>query len=166
MAIISLKPSDEINSGLDKKARQSIATVTSVLLSNTYMLQLKTQYYHWNVTGPHFIQLHELFGAQYSLISAAVDEIAERIRALGFVTPGTFREFSEISSLKEDKSPPANWQGMVKNLVESHEAIVRHIRDNIAVIQKHGDEGTADVFIGRQQEHEKMAWMLRSHLAK
>ncbi len=168
MPVISLKNMNnpDLKTGLEKKQRQAIAEIVSVLLADTYTLQLKTQYYHWNVTGPFFGSLHELFGKQYDQLSLAVDEIAERIRSVGFASPGTYREFSELSNIKEDKSLPDSYQAMIKNLVEGHETVIRYLRDNIAELQKHGDEASADMFIGRLEEHEKTAWMLRSHLTK
>jgi starvation-inducible DNA-binding protein len=156
----------DLKTGLEKKQRQAVAEIVSVLLADTYSLQLKTQYYHWNVTGPYFGPLHELFGKQYELLSAAVDEIAERIRSVGFASPGTYREFTELSNIKEDKTLPDNWQTMLKNLLDAHETVIRYLRDSIGDLQKHGDEASADMFIGRLEEHEKIAWMLRSHLTK
>jgi starvation-inducible DNA-binding protein len=150
--------------GLDKSARKEVAKCLTHLLAETYLLQLKTQYYHWNVTGPSFSSLHVLFEQEYNNLSAAVDEVAERIRALNSTSPGTFREFHELSSIKEDKTLPADWQSMVKNLVAVHETIIRNVRGWVATAQNADDEGTADLFIRRLQEHEKALWMLRSHL--
>ena len=166
MAIAKMKsaPTGEIAIGLDSRARKEVVAALSHGLANTYLLQLKTQYYHWNVTGEHFAALHLLFETQYNELAAAVDELAERIRALGATTPGTFHEFAELASLQEDKSLPSNWQTMVSNLVAAHEAITRLARERIKVAQRAGDEGTADLFIRRLQAHEKAAWMLRSHL--
>lgn len=157
---------EALNTGLDKKARMQVAKALSQALAETYMLQLKTQFYHWNVTGPHFIALHEMFGAQYDAIVQAVDALAERIRALGGTAPGTFREFSALSGLTEDKSVPANWQAMVKNLLTAHETVVQNLRKSIEVAQHFKDEATTDMLIGRLDYHEKTAWMLRSHLGK
>lgn len=151
--------------GLEKNARKHVAEALGQVLAETYLTQLKTQYYHWNVTGTHFSSLHLLFEGQYNALSAAVDEIAERIRTLGFPTPGTFREFASLASVKEDTSLPADWETMVKNLLGANESIARHLRDRLSEVQEAGDEGTADLFIRRLQEHEKAAWMLRSYLS-
>ena len=166
MAISKIKPqqAEDVSTGIDNRARKEVAECLSHMLGETYMLQLKTQYYHWNVTGAHFKSLHVLFEEQYNALSASVDEIAERIRVLGYTAPGTFREFSELATIKEDKSLPADWRAMVKNLVAGNEALSRHARLWIGEVQKAGDEGTADLFIRKLQEHEKAAWMLRSHL--
>ena len=166
MAITKIKSvaANELSIGLDKSARKSVVECLAHLLAETYALQVKTQYYHWNITGSVFASLHPLLGAQYDALAASVDEIAERIRSLGATTPGTFREFSELTSLKEDKILPADWQSMVKNLVAAHEAVIRNARQWLAAVQHAEDEGTADLFIRRLQEHEKTAWMLRSHL--
>ncbi len=150
--------------GLERNARKHVAEALGQVLAGTYLTQLKTQYYHWNVTGTHFGSLHALFETQYNGLSAAVDEIAERIRALGFPTPGTFREFTALAEVEEDKTLPADWSVMVKNLLAANEALARHLREHLAEVQEAGDEGTADLFIRRLQEHEKAAWMLRSYL--
>ncbi len=166
MAVIKAKSenSHPLNTGLGANARKEVAVCLGQLLAETYVLQLKTQYYHWNVTGPHFSALHVLFGGQYDAIAVAVDEVAERIRSVGHVAPGSFREFSALASIKEDKSLPASWKEMVENLTEANETVARVAREWLPKIQKAGDEGTADLLIRRLQEHEKAAWMLRSHL--
>jgi starvation-inducible DNA-binding protein len=165
MALTKAKPAaNEAEIGLTPAARKEVAQLLKESLANTYSLQLKTQYYHWNVTGPTFSSLHALFASQYEELSSAVDELAERIRTLGHTTPGTFHEFAALSSLKEDKYPPSDWKAMVANLLAAHEALTRRVRDKITAAQKNGDEGTADLFIGKLQAHEKAAWMLRSHL--
>ena len=155
---------DNIDIGLGSNSRKEVAACLGHLLAGTYILQLKTQNYHWNVTGPHFAALHVLFGTQYDAIATAVDEVAERIRSIGHVTPGSFREFSSLSSIKEDKSQPEDWSEMVGNLAEDNEAIARECRESLHRVQKAGDEGSADLLIRRMQEHEKAAWMLRSLL--
>lgn len=154
----------DINIGMGANACKEVAACLGHLLSETYLLQLKTQYYHWNVTGPHFAALHTLFGAQYDAIALAVDEIAERIRSIGHTTPGTFAEFLSASSVKEDKSLPGSWEEMVENLAAANEQVARNTREWLGKVQKAGDEGSADLLIRRMQEHEKAAWMLRSHV--
>jgi starvation-inducible DNA-binding protein len=150
--------------GLDNRARKEVVECLTHTLADTYLLQVKTQYYHWNVTGPQFSSLHLLFEAQYNALFAAVDEYAERIRTLGAFSPGTFREFEALSTIKEDKSLPENATAMVKNLLEANEAVARRIRQALGDIEDSGDEGTKDLFVRRIQEHEKAAWMLRSYL--
>lgn len=158
--------STEPHIGMEKKARQYVAKLLSFILADTYTLQLKTLNYHWNVTGPHFESLHALFEEQYTALGLASDELAERIRALGFAAPATFREFLDLARIKEDKTAPANWQVMVKNLLDGHELMAGALRKAIPQAQKDGDEVTADLFISRMQFHEKTAWMLRSLLGK
>lgn len=167
MAIAKMKTpsSGEPDIGLERNARKHVAEALAQVLAGTYLTQLKTQYYHWNVTGTHFSSLHVLFEGQYNALAAAVDEIAERIRSLGFPTPGTFREFAALAEIPEDKTLPSDWSAMVKNLLAANEALARHLREHLADVQDAGDEGTADLFIRRLQEHEKAAWMLRSYIA-
>lgn len=165
MALAKIKQSNgDIDIGLSAKSRKEVAQALANLLADTYTLQLKTQYYHWNVTGGNFQSLHTLFGTQYDELAAAVDELAERIRSIGHNAPGTFREFTSLSSLKEDKYLPDGWQGMVYNLAAAHEAVIRTVREKLEIAQKAKDEGTADLFIRRLQEHEKAVWFLRSHI--
>jgi starvation-inducible DNA-binding protein len=150
--------------GLENRTRKDVVESLTHALADTYLLQVKTQYYHWNVTGPQFSSLHLLFEGQYNALAAAVDEYAERIRALGAFSPGTFREFEALSNLKEDKALPESWEAMVRNLLDANEAVARNIRQAIGDIEDTGDEGTTDLFVRRIQEHEKAAWMLRSLL--
>lgn len=167
MAVAKIKQKQsgsEIDIGLGAKARKDVAAALSHVLADTYTLQVKTQFYHWNVTGENFQALHTLFGTQYEELAAAVDEVAERIRAVGHNAPGTFESFLGLTSLKEDKFLPNGWQGMVHSLVAAHEAVTRTVREKLAIVQKAGDEGTADLLIRRLQDHEKAAWFLRSHL--
>jgi starvation-inducible DNA-binding protein len=152
-----------IDIGIDEEQRVAIAQELSKLLSDTYTLYLKTHNYHWNVTGPMFTTLHLMFEQQYGELALAVDEIAERIRALGEPAPGTYREFAELSSIAEDDSRP-DALGMVRNLVGGHEAAVRTARNALPVAEKAGDQPTADLLSERMRLHEKTAWMLRSLL--
>lgn len=168
MAVMDIKKKHkaDMDTGFGQKDRQAVSKTLSVLLASLYTLQLKTQFYHWNVTGPHFTGLHALFEQQYNTIAPTVDEVAERIRALGVTSPGTFREFLALSDIKEDKALPDSWQQMVKNLLDAHESTIKTLRDNIERFQKLHDEASADMVIGLIQSHEKMAWMLRSYLEK
>ena len=133
------------------------------ILANSYGLSLKTQNYHWNVTGENFKTLHELFGEQYEDISDAIDELAERIRALGEKVEGTFANFSKLNSAKDGKKDLSS-KDMVNDLISDHEALVAKLNEGIKIAQEDGDEATADMFIARIQSHDKMAWMLRSSL--
>jgi len=152
---IGIKPSD----------RKEIAQGVSKLLADTYTLYLKTHYFHWNVTGPMFNSLHLMFETQYTELAIAVDDIAERIRALDEYAPGTYSQFAKLSSIPESKDVP-NATQMIKELVEGHEAVCRTARSVFPAANKADDEATADLVTQRLQIHEKTAWMLRSMLEK
>lgn len=155
----------DINIGITEPERQKIAEGLSKLLADSYTLYLQTHNFHWNVTGPLFHVLHEVFEKQYQEIWEAVDEIAERIRALGFQAPGTYSQFNKLASIKEtDEVPEA--MDMVKLLVQGNEAVVNTARQIFPVVDKNNDEPSADLLTRRMQKHEEAAWMLRSMLDK
>lgn len=133
----------------------------SHLLADTYLLYLKTQNFHWHVTGPNFHSFHKMFEEEYQQLAMAVDEIAERIRALNHAAPATFAEFSKLTCLKETNKK-LNANDMVKNLLADHEKIIKELKQLVKTAQEEGDEETADLGIARGEEHEKTAWMLRS----
>ncbi len=143
----------------NKKVAQSLYDV----LGNSYALALKTQNYHWNVVGPNFKSLHELFDAQYEELSGAVDELAERIRALDINVAASFGAFAKTSKIK-DGNENAKAQIMVKELFEDNRTLVKIIGDALKVSQKEGDEATSDLLIKRLEVHDKNAWMLKSSL--
>jgi starvation-inducible DNA-binding protein len=153
----------KINIGIADDERKKIAEGLSRLLADSYTLYLKTHNFHWNVTGPMFQTLHLMFETQYNELALAVDLIAERIRALGFPAPGTYAEFSELSSIKEERGIPSA-TNMIKLMIEGQEAVIRTARSIFPVIEKNNDEPTADLLTQRMQIHEKTAWMLRSLL--
>lgn len=153
----------DIHIGIQTEQRQAIADGLSRLLADTYTLYLKTHNYHWNVTGPMFNTLHLMFETQYNELALAVDLIAERIRALGHIAPGTYAAYSRLSSIKEEESIPKA-QDMIRQLMEGQEAVVRTARSIFLVVDAASDEATADLLTQRMQIHEKNAWMLRSML--
>ena len=153
-----------VNIGISDKERKKIAEGLSKLLADTYTLYLKTHNFHWNVTGPMFNTLHLMFETQYNELALAVDAIAERIRALGYPAPGTYKEYAKLSSIAEEDGVPAATD-MIRKLVEGQEAVVRTARSLFPVIDAAGDEPSADLLTQRMQTHEKTAWMLRSMLA-
>ncbi|WP_395374302.1 Dps family protein [Marinicella sp. W31] len=153
-----------INIGLEKNHRTDIAKGLKKLLANSYTLYLKTHNYHWNVTGPMFLTLHNLFEEQYTDLATAVDEIAERIRALGEFAPGSYKAYSELTDIEEETDIPSAEQ-MIQNLLISNEVLVRHARELLANNNLDHDDATADLITQRMQIHEKSAWMLRSLLA-
>lgn len=158
-----VKEAPQIDIGLEGGERREIAEGLARLLADTYTLYLKTHNYHWNVTGPQFPALHLMFEEQYTELAAAVDLIAERIRALGERAPGSYKEFGALSSIAEDDDPPAATE-MVRRLVRDQEIVVRTARSVFPVVEKAGDEPTANLLTDRMQVHEKTAWMLRSML--
>ncbi len=153
----------KIDIGIDEKNRIEIANGLSRLLADTYTLYLKTHNFHWNVTGPMFQTLHTMFEGQYNELALAVDEIAERIRALGVKAPGTYSEFARLSSIKEPQGE-LNAQQMIAELVSGQEAVVRTARSIFPVVDESNDQPTADLLTRRMDAHEKTAWMLRSML--
>ena len=155
----------KINIGIEETDRKAIADGLSRLLADTYTLYLKTHNFHWNVTGPMFQTLHLMFETQYNELALAVDSIAERIRALGVPAPGTYAEFVELSTIKEDRGHQSA-ERMIQLLVEGQEAVARTARSIFPVVEKASDEPTADLLTQRMQIHEKTAWMLRSLLEK
>lgn len=150
--------------GISLEQREQIVKGLSALLADSYSLYLMTHNFHWNVTGPQFNSLHTMFMAQYTEQWNALDIIAERIRALGFPAPGTYKEFAKLTSIKEvDGVPSAN--DMVKYLVQAQETTARTARSLFPVVDEANDQPTADVLTQRLNVHEKTAWMLRSLLA-
>ena len=149
-----------INIGMTDQQRQAIAAGLSKVLADTYTLYLKTHNYHWNVRGPMFHSLHTMFEEQYTELATAVDEIAERIRALGELAPGSYSEFVKLASIPEGNSQN-DAKTMIRELVEGQEAVVRTCRDLFPVVDEANDEPTADLLTTRMQTHEKNAWMLR-----
>ncbi|MFC4727799.1 Dps family protein [Coralloluteibacterium thermophilus] len=157
------KPDPQIRIGIDEQDRTQIAEAMTRLLADTYTLYLKTHNFHWNVTGPHFNSLHNMFETQYNELWTATDEIAERIRALGVFVPGSGKQFSELSSIAEETGIP-DWESMLRQLVEGHEAASRSAREVFKVADEANDQPTADLVTERMTHHEKTAWMLRSML--
>ncbi len=152
-----------IDIGISEADRKQIAEGLSRLLADSYTLYLKTHNFHWNVTGPMFNTLHLMFEGQYTELAAAVDLIAERIRALGFPAPGSYKEYSRLSSIEEAEGVPSANE-MVTQLVKGQEAVVKTARSVWPVVERANDEPTADLLTQRMQVHEKTAWMLRSLL--
>jgi starvation-inducible DNA-binding protein len=153
-----------IDIGISHKDRAAIADGLSRLLADTYTLYLTTHNFHWNVTGPMFNTLHAMFMAQYTELWNAVDPIAERIRSLGHVTPGSYAQFGKLSSIADAPAKPPKAMEMVRLLVAGHEAVARTARSVFPLAAKADDQPTADLLTQRLDIHEKTAWMLRSLL--
>ena len=154
----------DLNTGISRDDREAIATGLSRLLADSYTLYLKTHNYHWNVTGPQFNTLHQMFEDQYTELATAVDEIAERIRALGVRAPGSYNEFGSLTTISEGTGDETA-EEMIRQLAVGQETIVRTARESFPAADKAHDEPTADLLTQRMQIHEKNAWMLRSMLA-
>ncbi len=157
------KKSAPINIGIPEEQRAKIANGLSRLLADSYTLYLMTHNFHWNVTGPMFNTLHLMFMGQYTEQWNALDLIAERIRALGFPAPGTYKEFVNLASVKEVEGAPKALD-MVRHLVSAQEATARTARDLFPLVDEANDQPTADLLTQRLDVHEKTAWMLRSLL--
>ncbi|GIW45870.1 MAG: DNA starvation/stationary phase protection protein [Candidatus Binatia bacterium] len=152
-----------VNIGLTEQQREAVCAILRALLADEFVLYTKARNYHWNVVGPQFHDLHKLFEEQYEALDDIVDEVAERIRSLGGVAPGTLEEFRQAARLREEPGKVPSAREMVRNLAEDHEAIVRQLRQDIAATQdQHHDVGTADFLTGLMERHEKYAWMLRA----
>ena len=151
----------EIDTGISTEDRALVGTELSKLLSDTYALYLQTQNFHWNVTGPHFRQLHLMFEEQYGQLADAVDGIAERLRSLDLPAPATFAAFDAMKSIEDVSGVPTS-DKMVSILAENHQKVIKTARNTLAVAERVSDEATADMVTGRLDEHEKTAWMLRA----
>ena len=155
----------DINIGISPQNRKKLAGGLSKVLAESYLLYIKTHSFHWNVEGPMFNTLHLMFEEQYKELFIAVDEIAERIRALAFPAPGSYKSFSQLADIKESEAQLCDLE-MIKELLDGHETLIRSLRSLIALANETGDESTADLSTARMKQHEKTAWMLRSLLEK
>ena len=153
-----------LNTGIAAEDRKVIAEGLSKVLADSYTLYLKTHNFHWNVTGPGFPQLHQLFEDQYTGLAAAVDEVAERIRILGHRAPGSYREFAKLASIEEAEGEPSAKE-MVEQLAADNEAVARTARSVFPAAESAQDEATVDLLTQRMAAHEKAAWMLRATAA-
>jgi starvation-inducible DNA-binding protein len=166
MSVQTLQKTDQLSVqiGMDAGSRKQVAEALSSFLASTYLLYLKTLYYHWNVTGSNFVGLHELFQKQYEDLQSAGDDLAERVRALGHYTPGTVTEFLELSKVQDDQRLPASSSEMVRNLLSANEMCSQQARAVLKVAEEAEDEVTIDMMVDRMTQHDKAAWMLRATL--
>ncbi len=151
----------KIDIGINTEDRQKIAEGLKRLLADSYTLYLQTHNFHWNVSGSQFRELHLMFEEHYTELAVAVDDIAERIRTLDVVAPGTYKEFSRLSSIKEVEGVPSS-EEMVDLLTQGHEQVVRTSREVLKLAQSADDESTASLVSDRMRIHEKTSWMLRA----
>ncbi|MEO1310023.1 MAG: Dps family protein [Pseudomonadota bacterium] len=155
-----------IDIGLEDAARKKISDALRRFLADSYVLYMRTHGYHWNVEGPRFNSLHQMFEEQYTELWGALDDLAERIRALGAYAPGNGKELAEVASLAEPTNDRPDADGMVRALLNGHESLARDARELIDLAGDAGDVGTEDMITARLQVHEKTAWMLRASLAQ
>ena len=153
----------DLNVGISQQSRLSISEGLTRFLADTYALYLKTQNFHWNVRGPEFYSLHILFEKQYEDLAGAVDEIAERIRALGFYAEASFASFQKMTSIKGEEKV-LNAKEMLASLIEGHETLIRNVRKVAEIADQERDFATVDMIGRRLGAHEKMAWFLRSQV--
>lgn len=153
----------KVNIGIEAKNLKSVCDLLGKVLANQHVLYIKTRKYHWNISGPSFMELHKLFEDQYEQLEKAIDEVAERIGKLGATVPGTMAEFVKNASLREDTTIPSQTQ-MIANLLKDHEACIKSLRDDIDDCEdKYEDKGTADLLTGLMRKHETIAWILRKY---
>ncbi|MEM7689325.1 MAG: DNA starvation/stationary phase protection protein [Pseudomonadota bacterium] len=150
-----------VDIGVDERDNRAIANELKKALGDSYTLYLKTLGVHWNVTGPTFFSLHKLTEEQYEDLHAAIDELAERIRALGQIAPASYSEFAEVAAISSDVIPDKA-ETMLDSLISDNEKLARRFRAFVAVAEKAGDVFTADMLTARIGQHEENAWMLRS----
>jgi starvation-inducible DNA-binding protein len=164
--VINKKGSRMVNLGMDYQKQAQVADSLNTLLAHEYVLYTETLNFHWNVRGPHFGPLHELFGKQYEQLLEIADRVAERVRALGGFSLGTLPEFLERSTLVQKPGKSLDAMTMIAQLVEDHETVIQLIRDYSAQAAQARDEGSVNMLGDLIETHEKMAWFLRSHLEK
>ena len=152
----------KIDIGIEENARQAVAAALNGTLADTYSLYMKTHAYHWNVTGPQFHTLHIMFEEQYNEMWLALDEIAERVRALGVFAPMSGKQFAELSSINNDETSPPVASKMITNLITDHETLIKQARKGMIAAETANDVASADLLTVRIQLHEKTAWMLRA----
>lgn len=154
----------ETNIGIPSDNAKNIVDILNRLLADEYVLYTKTRNYHWNVVGIQFNDLHKFFESQYSELDGIIDEVAERSKFLGGKTKATLSEFIGNSRIKEQPDTFPEAQTMLRNLLVDHESVIQTLRNDLETCTKLGDAGTADFLTGLMEQHEKMAWMLRSFL--
>jgi len=162
---MALTKTAKIDIGISDAHRQAIANKLNQLLSDEFVLYTKTRKFHWNVQGIHFHDLHLFFESQYKELAEIMDEVAERIRKLGHYSLGTLQQFLGETNLLEHTDDGSSSETMIEALLEDHETIIREIRNSLEPIEdEYKDAGTADFLTGLMEQHEGMAWMLRSML--
>lgn len=164
MKTTTIDVEEKVDIGVARDSLKKIADMLNNDLADEYLLLTKTKKYHWNVVDPRFNDLHKFLDEQYEQISVAVDDIAERVRALGEKTKATLNEFISSTQIREDPGSYPDADSMLRNLLVDHETIIKTLRKHIEECQQLKDEGTANFLTDKMEEHEKMGWMLRSFL--
>jgi starvation-inducible DNA-binding protein len=151
--------------GISPASTQGVVALLSRLLADEHILYVRLRNYHWNLVGMAFGPLHALFQAQYEALATEIDDIAERIRMVGGIAPGTMTEYLQLATLAEQPGRLPDERGMIAQLVADHEAIIRHLRRDVrASDEQYDDMGTSDFLTGLMERHEKQAWLLRAHI--
>ena len=154
----------KVNIGITEKNRKAVADLLNQLLADEHVLYNKTRNYHWSIEGPSFMEFHKLYEAQYDLLAESIDQIAERIRTIGFFAEGRMKEILKLATLEEPEAP-TDQAAQIKNLEADHETMIIKLRKLINDFdEKYKDIGSSDFVTGLLKQHEKMAWMLRSYL--
>jgi len=167
MSEVAFNETASANIGISQKNTHAVSSILNKILADEQVLYAKTRNYHWNITGPHFHALHLFLNSQYEELEELADEVAERVRQIGHYAVGTLTDFLELTHLSESDTSDLSAEGMIKSLVSDHEAVIIVLREEInAVGEQYKDLGTADFLTGLMEKHEKMAWMLRSHLGR
>lgn len=162
---MSVTLKETVKIGLSKDARQQASDILAGILANQHVLYLKTRNFHWNLTGFRFRTLHAFFEEQYEALAKSIDETAERIRMLGGVSPGSMAAMLKLATLTEHEGKLIDGEEALKSLHADHETVVRELREAIDILaEKCNDAGTADFVTNLIQDHEKLAWMLRSFM--
>ena len=152
------------NIGLSDQNSQEVANSLNKILADEYVIYTKTRNYHWNIEGSNFTEMHLFYESQYTEIDEQIDEIAERVRQIGHYAQGRLKDFMQQTQLVE-QDYTTDQKTQLKNLLDDHEAIIRHLRIQIELFtDKYKDAGNADFITGLMEKHEKMAWFLRGHL--
>lgn len=160
------KADSKTDIGITQDNRSKVVEALTLLLADEHVLYMKLRNYHWNVEGMFFAPLHELFQEQYEELEGSIDDIAERIRSLGYYAMGSMEEIKKVARLGESDHLKGDAKLMLQNLLVDHEMIIKVLRNDIEEVQEqYKDAGTADFMTALMETHEKMAWMIRSHLA-
>jgi starvation-inducible DNA-binding protein len=154
------------NINISEKNLSQVAGVLNIVLADEYVLYTKTRNAHWNIQGPNFMELHKFFEGQYEALDTIIDDVAERVRALGHFSLGALKDFLEVTRISEDEHNFSNAKQIIQTLLSDHESIIGNLRKEITeVSETYSDLGTADFLTGLMEQHEKIAWMLRAYIS-